>query len=112
MPTRGSASFARLASGEKRRTRRLRLRRRRVHLRALAAATGGFGLLLPALHARLHVVAAHLQLTEDAFRGELPLEHLDRTLDPAVADDHLEGLALNRFTRHLTFSGDGKSADS
>ena len=43
-------------------------------------------------------------LTEHALGGELALEHLDRTLDPAVADDHFEGLALNCVTRRHVFS--------
>ena len=47
---------------------RSRLERRpSLDLRALATAAGGFGLLLPALDARLHVVAAHLELAKHAL---------------------------------------------
>src|SRR5690349_13093898 len=38
-----------------------------------------------------------LELTEDALRGHLALEVLDRALDAFVADDDLERLTLNGF---------------
>jgi hypothetical protein len=66
-------------------------------LLALAPATSCFAHLLSALHGRLHVVAPSLELTEDAFRGHLALEMLDRALDAFVADDDLERLTLNGF---------------
>src|ERR1700722_14335114 len=78
----------------------LSARDRRLDLRTLPAATGGLGLLLPALDARLHVVTAHLELTKHSLGGKLALEHLDGALDPAVADDDLERLALNGIARH------------
>src|SRR5262249_15137681 len=71
-----------------------------VHLRPLAAATGGLGGLLPALHRRLHVVAATLELAQDTLGGHLPLQVLDGALDSLVAHGDLERLALNRVGRH------------
>jgi hypothetical protein len=59
-----------------------------------------FRLLLAALHARLHVVAPHLELAKHALRRKLALEHLDRSFDAPVAHDDLEGLALDGFARH------------
>jgi hypothetical protein len=60
---------------------------------ALAAAPGGLAGLLPALDRGLHVVAAALELAEDALGGHLALEVLDRALDALVTDGDLEGLA-------------------
>jgi hypothetical protein len=77
-----------------------RLRRSGVELGALATATRGFRLLLTALDARLHVMTAHLELTQNAFGGELALEHFDRALDAAIAHEHLERFALNGFAGH------------
>ena len=65
---------------------------------ALAAATGGFGFFLAAPNRRFHVVAASLEFTQDALVGHLSLEVLDRTLESALTDDDLDGLALDRFT--------------
>src|SRR5258706_6075193 len=76
------------------------LGRSRVHLRPLAPAAPRFGLLLPALDARLHVVTPHLQLAKHALRGDLPLQVFDGALDALVAHGDLQGLALNRITRH------------
>ena len=67
--------------------------------RPLAATTSGFRLLLTALDRRLHVVTAALQLAENAFRRHLSLQVLDRTLDATIANDDLEGLAGNGFSR-------------
>lgn len=48
-------------------------------------------------------MTAALELAEDPLGGHLPLQVLDRALDPLVADGDLEGLALNGFGRHLNF---------
>lgn len=78
---------------------------------ALATPTSRFRLLLTALDRRLHVVAAALQLAENAFRRHLALQVLDRTLDPAIANGDFEWLAGNGFRRdslrhgHYVLSG-------
>jgi phosphoribosylformimino-5-aminoimidazole carboxamide ribotide isomerase len=79
----------------------LRLRSRRLDLGALATPPRGFRLLLAALHAWLHVMTSHLQFAKHSLGRKLSLEHLDGPLDTAVADDDLEGFALNRFAGHL-----------
>jgi hypothetical protein len=62
---------------------------------ALAAPTRCLTHLLPALDRRFHVVAAPLELSQDAFGRHLALEVLDGALDPFVADGDLEGLTLD-----------------
>ncbi|KAK4044989.1 hypothetical protein OUZ56_032395 [Daphnia magna] len=54
----------------------LRGGRHRVELRSLAAAAGRFRLLLAALDARLHVVAAHLELAKDPSEASFRLRSL------------------------------------
>jgi hypothetical protein len=45
-------------------------------------------------------MATHLELAKDSFGSELSLEHLDRALDTAVADDDFQRLTLNGFAGH------------
>src|SRR5687768_1830135 len=69
-----------------------------VGLLTLAPATSCFAHLLAALHARLHVVAAALELAQDAFSSHLALEVLDGALDALVANLDFERLTLNGFS--------------
>jgi hypothetical protein len=73
---------------------------RGVHLRALAATASRLRLLLALLDARLHVVAAELELTENALAGQLALQKLDGTLDPLLGDRDFKRLALDGIDVH------------
>lgn len=68
-----------------------------VGLQALATTASCLAHLLTLLDRRLHVVAAALQLAQNALRSHLALEVLDRTLNAFVANLDLERPALNRF---------------
>ena len=69
-----------------------------VRTQALTPATSCFAHLLSALHRRLHVVPAALELPQDALRCHLALEVLDGALDALVADLDFERLTLNGIT--------------
>ena len=51
--------------------------------------------LLAPFDRRFHVVAAPLELAQDAFRGHLALEMLDGAFDAFVANCDLEGPTLD-----------------
>jgi len=65
--------------------------------KTLAAAASCFTHLLASLYARLEVMPATLELTQNAFGGHFALEMLDCPLDALVADLDLEGFAQYRF---------------
>jgi hypothetical protein len=73
---------------------------RGVHLGALATTASRLRLLLALLDARLHVVAAELELAEDAFACKLTLEKLDSPLDPLLGDGDFKRLALDGINVH------------
>src|SRR5690606_12703242 len=64
---------------------------------ALTTTARGFGDLLALLDRRLHVVAALLELTQQAFGSKLALEVFDGSLHAFAVDDDLERLALDCF---------------